>query len=527
MFQRSQSFYGGSTSRDPLTGPKSSSGVEIGSLSTAEPTEYSQSEQTSCATGRQSLSDVSLLRFPPQHKKKFSLHGLLNATKAHDSQKNEMLQEHPNVSFHAGRNFSTKSSARILRKRSFSCIGFSPVPFPEVQQEKCEYQCSQTGPVVTAKSNLPKVSFEKVVPEVDECIEEPQPLQICFKSPAEDSSTGLPKTVLCSGGCPPPCGIEYPCDTDNNLEPISYSETSVILKSGNANVTRSLTKTSPCSFRRDLNDQNSIATRQHLGECVVVLTPIKGPLTSPVHLKSQDTSSSLAVVGTKRDIATVASPNFVSLRFSPPFSPQIKDKRKTGTFCGSPSETKCSSPLNHILRQLKRKRHLASSPVANKCCKKDISVQISDFASEEWSKNNQQRKDITEPSSLNVAHPTSEGDNLGSSQDIEFWLTERQKEIALFVADENNVFTSPPVKKRQIQKYAVFSEKSSGDDSKTRGESCSLHRDTSFEGDDEVFRSPSSLRRRCAKKTILSASSIKILQESPLLCGTQTLSSNS
>lgn len=523
ILQRSHSFYGRSTNRGPLTRAKSFTGVGIGAPSKPELTEGSEPESKIRPPQGQSLSSVSPLRFSPRHKRKFSLHGLLNTTKECE----EMTQVDQKVS--TTTRSSIRSSPRILQKRSFSSIGFSSVPCPALQQKEPTPLSQENGSKFTPNRESPENSMKtpnKTGTELNECVVLLKPIHIPLKSPVHVSSSDVQNTQ--------PLGIESPhrlklspCATNENLETISDDASPCARRSENARVTESLNQISSNSPRRASVDPKIPLTNHHFSECVVLLTPIKGPLTSPMDLKSQDVNSRPTVddanVMPKVKGASVTSPNYMSLRMSPRFSPssshQIKDKKKSRAFCGSPAETKRLSPLNRILRQQKRKRCLSSSPV-DKYYKEGISLQTTDCSGEERTN----KKPIQSKDLQTLSRPgSSDGDNSGSSEDVEGWLTEMQKEFDQSIAEENLVVTSPPEKKRRIHKSVVFGRKALRQDTKfTKGGCCSFYTDASFEEDDEVFLSPSSSRRCHRKKTPLSASSIKLLQESPILYNSKT-----
>ena len=208
-------------------------------------------------------------------------------------------------------------------------------------------------------------------------------------------------------------------------------------------------------------------------------------------------------------------------------TPQKKGKKKSNGVSFSPIEPTRLSPLNQILRQQKRKRCFSSSP-ADKRCREAIEVCARDTLRDSSKKNSVRVKGADENSSLNVSCSVSvEDDNSMSSEDVVDWLCEMEKEFDRSVVEEDKGAKSPATKKRRIDKSVVFGRKRAGKESsrkqKKKSMNSSLSSDTSYEEDDEVFQSPAALASACLKRrhlnrTPLSASSIKLLQESPILC---------
>ena len=239
--------------------------------------------------------------------------------------------------------------------------------------------------------------------------------------------------------------------------------------------------------------------------------------------------------------STRASPKAVQLlwnqRPQTSTTPQKKGKKKSNCVPNSPAEPTRLSPLNQILRQQKRKRCF-SSTLADKCFGEAIEVCARDTlcASDTLcaprrtpSKTKSvQGKGAAENSSLNVSCPVFfEEDNSMSSEDVNDWLCEMEREFDRSLAEKNEITKSPATKKRRIDKSVVFGRKRAGKKTSRKrmdkSANSSLSSDTSYEEDDEVFESPAALasaclRRRHLNKTPLTASSIKVLQESPILC---------
>ena len=199
--------------------------------------------------------------------------------------------------------------------------------------------------------------------------------------------------------------------------------------------------------------------------------------------------------------------------------PVKKGKRKRNGHsvgaCNSAAGSKRSSPLNQLLRQQKRKRCFSSSP-ADKCSSEAIYSHMRDTPSKNVrARTSMQGVNIKVPSpiaTVNISRSSAKEDGL---------LTEMDNTLQWPEAEESQ---TPPKKKRRIDKSVVFGGKHTRKEKKAKKQraNSSLSSDTSFEEEDEVLQSPgsmaSSLRRRHMNKAPLSASSIKILQESPLLC---------
>ena len=208
-------------------------------------------------------------------------------------------------------------------------------------------------------------------------------------------------------------------------------------------------------------------------------------------------------------------------------TPQKKGKKKSNGVSFSPVEPKRLSPLNQILRQQKRKRCFSSSP-ADKRSREAIELCARDTLRDPSRKKSVRVKGEDEKSSLNVSCSVFvEDDNSMSSEDVVDWLCEVEKEFDRSVVEEDKLAKSPATKKRRIDKSVVFGRKRAGKESsrkqKNKSMNSSLSSDTSYEEDDEVFQSPAALASACLKRrhlnrTPLSASSIKLLQESPILC---------
>lgn len=205
-------------------------------------------------------------------------------------------------------------------------------------------------------------------------------------------------------------------------------------------------------------------------------------------------------------------------------TPQKKGKKKSNGVSFSPVNPKSLSPLNQILRQQKRKRCVSSSPADKRSREVCARYPLCDPSK----KKSLRSKGVDENSSLNASCSVFvEDDNSMSSEDVAVWLCEMEKEFDRSVVEEDKGAKSPATKKRRIDKSVVFGRKRAGKESsrkqKKKSANSSLSSDTSFEEDDEVFQSPGALASACLKrrhlnKTPLSASSIKLLQESPILC---------
>lgn len=721
IFQRSQSFYGRSASAGPLTRTRSFTGTYSRDFSKKEPTEGSDSSSSKETVVKKtpqkmSFATVSPLRFSPRQKKKFSLHSLLTTAKECD-QKTERSPSRPRPTTPREKLLATRSSPRLLKKRSFSCIGFSSVPFPEVQEKELnplrakprsfestsrksplkEDVCSdgvlQESLMKTPKKEnadtisevgkiTPKSTFahsEKRTPlkdyHMDNCVVRLTPIRHPLKSPVQVS----PKIITNSSSCSKDLTHPGAMETSTHLEesaPVRDVNLGTPVKKGTSvrcsprlltkqdkeimeeslcksadseskdeKMTNPSSLVSPKSSREDLAQTKTPVKDCPFDDCVVLLTSIRRPLSSPVLVRSQEKNvivtrpHSESTVKLNRNPDTVTADNessllskeFSTFITSPCSSPRIamssgldvlnerrlrrnresasvrfetegtewlscistltkegdkcpdvsaategvervathahflrdvksprlirasptaaqllkdqrpqnstpppkKGKKKSHALSNSPAETKRLSPLNQILRQQKRKRCFSSSP-ADKRSREAIEVHARDTScsprripsKEAKKKKFTQGKVADELSGLNVSCPVVIEDSNSRSSDDD-WLSEMEKEFDRSIAEKNEVAKSPPTKKRRIHKSVVFGGKRAGKESskkrKNKSVNSSLSSDTSYEEDDEVFQSPAALasaclRRRHLNRTPLSASSIKVLQESPILC---------
>ena len=550
ILQQSQSFYGCSASARSLTRARSFTGVRTRVAPKKEPREAPGSFLEARTRPKLSVSGVSPLRFSPRDKKN-------NKTKECD-RREDILLEHQKPTTPT-RHIATRSSPRLLKKSSLSCIGFSSVPSSAVQQKESNFlyaehvSVSPDGGSAQCSMKTPK----KEITEMDRCVVLLSPIRNPLKSPLHVSPIVLEHT--CTLSCSHSDGTKSTCPLDSGL----YANDEGIATSLD-NVTSPAIRSSPrllrkwkisenvnetlgeCLFKPsetkitnvsavispNLQQGNSAGPktpiRNHLNECVVCLTPIRRPLMSPVHITPRHINKSVSVddtkVGVTSNLTNVEiSPTLESLktpclspRFSVSSSPPGKGEKRYRGLCSSPAETKRLSPLNQILRQQKQKRCLSGSP-ADKCLREDIVLDVRDTPAKEAKKQHSTSRDVS-------CHVVVQDNNSRTSEDVDDWLKEIQKEFDVSEADESQAALSPPLKKRRIHKSVVFGGKQAwkGEKSKEENTSCSLNIGPSFEEEDEVFHSSavtaSCLRQRRVNKTPLSASSIKVLQESPILC---------
>lgn len=714
-FQRSQSFYGRSASAGPLTRTKSFNGGYARDFPKKEPTDGSDSVPSKETVIKKTpqklfLATVSPLRFSPRQKKKFSLHSLLTTAKGcgqnKQSSPNRIRPTTPKEKL-----LATRSSPRLLKKRSFSCIGFSSVPFPVVQDRKLDrlraepksfegtkhksplmedvclddvFQESLTR--TPKKENADKISeVGKVTPksahahpekptslkdyQMDDCVVRLTPIRHHLKSPVQvspkiityrpsscskdlnqpgstiESSTHLEESASASNdnlGTPVKGDIipavrssprllgkrDIPESAKETGESSYYSNNS---KSKDEKKANPSSVVSPKSSRDDLTQSRTPVKDCPFDDCVVLLTPIRRPLTSPVHGRSQEKNPPTKTVSVDAE-SSLLSKDVSNLTTSPRLSPRTtmssaldaleerrlskyfpvvdsestgvssknegtewfnrvgtlmekndkcrdtsagteghapliqgavksprltrasttaaqlltnqrlhnftpspkKGKKKSHGLFNSPAETKRLSPLNQILRQQKRKRCVSNSPAdkrSGECVEdraRDTSCTPRRTPRKETKKRKSVRgKDSDQPNVLNVSCPVVIEDNSRSSEEGDDWLREMEKEFDRSIAEKSEVTKSPPTKKRRIHKSVVFggkrAEKESSKKQKNKSINSSLSSDASYEEDDEVFQSPAALasslclRRRNLNKTPLSASSIQVLQESPIL----------
>lgn len=497
------------------------------------------------------------MRFSPRHKKKFSQRSLLNTAKECDQREEILLEDQKPTT--PARHIATRSSPRLLKKSSFSCVRGLSVPSSVVQQKEsnplytghvsvCPDVASAQGSIKTPK---------KEITEMGRCVVLVSPIRNPLKSPLHVSQMVVEHTLLSSQ----PRGVEskdplrsfcandeaIATSLDNITNPPIRSSPRLVRKrkiSENVNealgeclckptemkITDALAVISP-----NLPHSNSAGPKtpikDPLNECVVCLTPIRQPIISPMHIKPRHIKKSVSVdvteVGDTSNVTNVdISPTLESSR-TPHLSssPLQKGKKKYRGPCSSPAETKRLSPLNQILRQQKQKRCLSGSP-ADKCVREDTLLDVRDTPAKDTKRENSTgRGDANELSLFNVScRVIVQDNNSKTTADVDDWLTEMQKEFDVSGADESQAALSPPIKRRRIHKSVVFGGKQArkGEKSKEETSSYSLIRNTSFEEDDELFHSPavtvSSLRQRRVNKTPLSAGSIKVLEESPILC---------
>lgn len=549
MFQRSHSFYGRSASAGPLTRSRSFTGERTHPSPQNEPTETSEVLLKTQTPKEMSVAAVTPLRVSPRRKKRFSLHSLLSTANESD----QVIPSNQEPVTPIRQYMATRSSPRLkLKKRSFSCIGFSSVPFSGCQQNEFSHLCPESGSVLPGGGSpeIPMKIRKNKITEMDECLVLLTPIKNPLKSPVHTSSKVVADTLSSSQVQSQPCGNGSPghsawssCAHNVNVtHPALRSSPRIFSKqeipdypkgttgqslgnSTEAKIVKPLAVASPNSPSENSVNVETPLKGHHFNDCVVLLTPIRGPLTSPVHVGPVHIDRSVAVDDSmSRDPANltvnveswfVTSPNRKSPRSSPQFclrsSPRNKWKKKSKGLCNSPAETTRLSPLNQILRQQKRKRCL------DKCCT------VSKGTKSEKCTYGQDDRELN---SLNVSCPVVFDDgNSRSSDEVIDWLTEMQRENDL---NENKATMSPPTKKPRIHKSVVFGRKWAHKDKKSKKESKTdnLSSDTSFEEEDEVFQSPSamasSLKRRHTNETPLSASSIKILQESPILCNSKS-----
>ena len=662
----------------------------------------------STSVQKMSYAAISPLRSSPRfspRQKRFSRHSLEKEKRLPISHKPTTPEENL---------MATRSSPRLLKKRSFSGVGFSSLP--RVQEKKSDPLCanpttfestSRSSPVRentcsedavqeslarTPKKqkadNLsevgkitPKSTFEqseKRTPlkdhHLDECVVLLSPLRRPLTSPLHVS----PKIVTdgssaCSIGHTPPDSAIAPAGTPvkNDVSPAVRSSPRLARHRSKRDISESSKETFGASVCKSTDSKSKdekmvnpssedsprftgdtvVNTRtpvkdRPFDDCVVLLSPIRRPLTSPVHVLSREKVVLVTHPGSKRtgqldenpdsnkatddggssllskEVASCITSPRLSLRIgksssldaskdrslsrksptingestgvtfkadltfscvsvlenekccgisaateeaqrtipcshfqgdvkSPRLSraspkvaqllsnqrpqnsttPQKKVKKKSNGVSNSPAEPTRLSPINQILRQQKRKRCFSSSP-ADKRSRESTEVCVHDTLCAPRTTPRKIKsvrgKGVDENSSLNVPCPVFvDDDNSMSSEDVVNWLCEIEKEFDRSVADKNEVVKSPATKKRRIDKSVVFGRKRAGKESsrklKNKSTNSSLSSDTSYEEDDEVFQSPGALASACLKrrhlnKTPLSASSIKLLQESPILC---------
>lgn len=377
--QRSQSFYGRSASAGLFTRTRSFTGSCSRDSPKKEPTAGTDSVSSKKTPRKMSsAAAVSPLRFSPRQKKKFSLHSLLTTAKECDQKEKRLPSVHKPTT-PKEKLLATRSSPRLLKKRSFSCIGFSSVPFPGIQENKsdplrakprsfestrrrsplkedvCSDDVVQESLMKTPKKekadNLPEVGkitpkstsaqSEKRTPlkdhQLDECVVLLTPIRHPLKSAVHVS----PKIVTdkfssCSKGHTHPSVTESPKHLEDSVPapvgtPVkkgfspavrssprlaehrskrdisesskgTFSESvckSTDSKSKDEKIANPNSLVSPKSTKEDLAKSRTPVKDRPFDDCVVLLSPIKRPLTSPVHVRSQEKSVIVTHPGSK------------------------------------------------------------------------------------------------------------------------------------------------------------------------------------------------------------------------------------
>ena len=313
-FQQSQSFYGRSASAGPLTRTRSFSGAYSRNTPKKEPMVGSDSisakEAVVKETPQKKLPSVAFspLRFSPRQKKKFSLHSLLTTSKECD-QKRESLpgRQKPTTPKRKLASTATRSSPRLLKKRSFSCIGFSSVPFPETSEER------KFDPL----SEKPRSSTHTSPSKGDTCMDADSQEGL-MKTPKKEKTDNLSdirvttptshrssprllkqRSISCVGFSSPeemkfnPLGVK-PRSRDNTsrTSPVkedTYSDVVLqegVMKTPNKQKSDKLSNigaTTPKSTMAQ-SEKRTPLKDYHMDECVVVLTPFRKPLMSPLHV---------------------------------------------------------------------------------------------------------------------------------------------------------------------------------------------------------------------------------------------------
>ena len=203
----------------------------------------------------------------------------------------------------------------------------------------------------------------------------------------------------------------------------------------------------------------------------------------------------------------------------PHSTPPPKKTKKTHGVPRSPAESKRASPLNQILRQQKRKRDFPSPPAEKCACAPHASPRATNVKPTPLSQRSRNPEEL-DPRAV-IEDNTSR-----SPEDAEDWVREMENDFERSAANYNDggCNAAPSAKKRRLDKSVVFGKKTTLKKTlrnSNHKNSSSTSSDTSFEDEDEVFQSPSVISSRIKKwrinRTPLSASSIKVLQESPIL----------
>ena len=293
IFQRSQSFYGRSSSAGPLTRTRSFTGVRPRESPKKEPTEALESPARKTPQ-KLTFAAVSPLRFSPRHKRKFSLHSVLSTAKECDQKEDSSQKPHKPTTPKRQIKAPTRSSPRLLKKRSFSCIGFLSVPFPGDKEQTFNpvgVESPVRGfPQITAGHKSPRLKGHTQS-------HDPESLEQLDRLPkAHDENLGTPMKNMTSPGVRSSPRLLEKRDKGELSKEVAGDSS---CKPTDSKVAKPV-MASPSPSKQNVTVPKTPVRDHRFEECVVRLTPLRRPLTSPVHIRPQEFNETIVSPGEKR-----------------------------------------------------------------------------------------------------------------------------------------------------------------------------------------------------------------------------------
>ena len=293
IFQRSQSFYGRSSGAGPLTRTRSFTGVRPRESPKKEPTEALESPARKTPQ-KLTFAAVSPLRFSPRHKRKFSLHSVLSAAKECDQKEDSSQKPHKPTTPKRQIKAPTRSSPRLLKKRSFSCIGFLSVPFPGNKEQTFNPVGVESpvrgSPQITAGHKSPRLKGHTQS-------HDPESLEQLDRLPkAHDENLGTPMKNMTSPGVRSSPRLLEKRDKGELSKEVAGDSS---CKPTDSKIAKPV-MASPSPSKQNVTVPKTPVRDHRFEECVVRLTPLRGPLTSPVHIRPQEFNETIVSPGEKR-----------------------------------------------------------------------------------------------------------------------------------------------------------------------------------------------------------------------------------
>ena len=293
IFRRSQSFYGRSNSAGPLTRTRSFTGVKPRESPKKEPTEALESPARKTPQ-KLTFAAVSPLRFSPRHKRKFSLHSVLSTAKECDQKEDSSQKPHKPTTPKRQIKAPTRSSPRLLKKRSFSCIGFSSVPFPVDKEQKfnplgLESPVRGSPQITTGHKSLRLKGHTQS--------HDPESLEQLDRLPkAHNENLGTPMKNMTSPAVRSSPRLLEKRDKGELSKEVAGDSS---CKPTDSKIAEPV-MASPSPSKQNVTVPKTPVRDRRFEECVVRLTPLRGPLTSPVHIRPQDFNETTVSPGEKR-----------------------------------------------------------------------------------------------------------------------------------------------------------------------------------------------------------------------------------